>query len=292
VATTRRIWLVGGAIFLTMALGMLTLVAITIHNSLGMKFASDTQFSWQVKLALPREDCGGVIVANGWAMTATHCLVDAHVQVAREIKVIAGKRDVSGLSGDDATGFAVAPDYVPPGGLIPGQNDIALIKFDMPAQGASVIPITTDLQTLPDTMFVSGWSCADQANVFVRAVLQIVSDCGNRLGYTDVEPLDASTCQDHYGDRFVCAGGSATSNKILPGFDKSDSGGGLTTSKERSPQLVGIANYIGDQWETYARAALYVPWLKACICKNAQTANEPLCRLPDQEPQPTCAIRN
>ncbi len=251
-----------------------------IHNSIAIKFAEDFQFTWQVQISAA-SDCGGVIVAREWVLTAAHCLKNKEgmIKNADEIKVIAGTREIENKGGVSAKNFVIHKLFDM--NTSPMAYDIALVNVTFPEVNTSIVRLATNDQPLPDPMFVAGWNCSPSGNAGIDDLIQFYSKCGNRLGYTDVLPMDQAKCTEKYGEWFVCAGGSYSRNPQWPGFDREDSGGGLVNSTDGKATLIGIANYILTDWETYARVSKYSQWIKDTICAGPA---------PDQEPN--CSVAN
>ncbi|XP_064616874.1 chymotrypsinogen B-like [Liolophura sinensis] len=215
------------------------------------------QLSLQVRLAVGwGHSCGAVLIAENWAVTASHCLFDRRY---RELRVMAGSSNL--LSKDsDVQIRTITHAFAPLGFSV--VYDVAVLKLENPVNTSrdSIAPIVIANLTEPSTTgncMISGWGL----NAWNA------EKSFNLLQDAPVNLIAARDCNDPKWPVFptqVCSEGQRKGSSACYG----DSGGPLTCTREDgTPVLVGLGSYVYKRCQTvrpnvFSRVAVYRRWLR------------------------------
>lgn len=250
----------------------------------GGQYAKPGDDPWQVALIRAvltgpgrRPFCGGVIIADRWALTAAHC-VDNGTHKS-ELYLQVGSGDVSqGTLRASVERILIHPDYVP--GTRP-QHDIALLLVDrslLSAQSREIAMIAwADEDTLlarRHTARVTGWGAISPGGGAVRELR-----FAELVFYANEQCTDSVAYGNDVTEHMVCAGFASAPQDSCQG----DSGGPLTVSIDGARYLVGIVSW-GEgcarpgKFGVYTRVAHYADWLARCRggAADCQTKGLPL----------------
>jgi secreted trypsin-like serine protease len=215
--------------------------------------------------------CGGSLIAQGWVLTAAHCVTHDEVKGGRRVRL--GTRDLAGNGGTSYridrvvrhTGYDAKTKF----------NDIALVHFIAdartdPGQAGKVREIR---------LYGSEEDGPVEAGVDVTATGWGFTETGHvssQLLQVDLETVDCASMpavSDRTDDSQICA--------TAPGKDtcKGDSGGPLILAKGE-PVLVGIVSW-GDKCAlpghpgVYTRIdrAHYLDWIERAIGADQPAGN-------------------
>lgn len=254
---------------------LLGTVGTYISNPAGIVNVPADYFPWDVYINT-RGGCGGVIVQEGWVLTAAHCVCNAR-KTKRYFRV---ETRTGNPRSHDANGESVLihKDYKSRGDE-PSLNDLALVPVPTlklqpsdPMVASIGLATESDEQPLID-LFVVGRNCGSPIRSLTSS-LGIGEVCGN-LVYTDVPVETRADCDSRFGNnpRFFCAGGEGIERA---GIGPHDSGGGLVTATRGAAKLVGIASRAtNDRGDVYSRVSQYkTDWIQPRLA--GQHADEPV----------------
>ncbi|WAR14842.1 TRY7-like protein [Mya arenaria] len=223
--------------------------------------ASPGEFPHQVTLLRDGyHTCGGSIIANGWAITASHC-VDG--QMASSLAVVVDLHSFSNpgnyLLFDVAEVIMHNKYNTGPGGF---PNDVALLRLNTVTQTAditkNIIEIApTGADYSGQTCTISGWG-VDESGSGSSVLLK-----------ADVTALTKTQCQDYWGttnilDQHLCVKGYETANGS--GSCNGDSGGPLVCQGK----LAGVTSWgrsgchvggVVTHPSVYAKTAYFRSWV-------------------------------
>ncbi|WP_139124396.1 serine protease [Enterovibrio norvegicus] len=243
---------------------------------------------WQAFVRIGNSYCGGVVIADGWVLTAAHCLDTAdendpfELASANTVSVYTGTAQ---LYGSDFANYQSTVDSIYANSSYDKKtlaNDIALIKLSAPlhANASSVVLASTSVQTAVDAtadlsqqdLQLTGWGYIDanrstSTTALQKATLSTVSDasCASSWGttLTDVSGYQTKYFCAQAPGKGACNGDSGGP---LVWFDPSraaDSDGGAT--------LVGIVSFgVNFQCaaaafpDVYTQVSSYTNWISSC----------------------------
>ncbi|XP_075764535.1 trypsin-like [Pelodiscus sinensis] len=210
---------------------------------------------WQTYIYGPVQ-CGGVLVASRWVLSAAHCYRPG-------LRVRLGEHDLALWGGTEQDRLVTKAILHPGYSRSTLDNDLMLLKLAQPAiLNQNVYPVTLPSAcAAPGTnCLISGWGTTATPQAMFPRYLQ----CG------DVQIVSAQSCQYAYPGRvtnnMVCAG------VIGGGIDscQGDSGGPLLCEE----QLQGIVSW-GLQTcaqpnipGVYTKVCNYVGWIRSTMQRN------------------------
>ncbi|MFC4314990.1 serine protease [Steroidobacter flavus] len=221
-------------------------------------------FPWQV--ALVRADipdnfyghfCGGVLIGDGWVVTAAHC-VDAGM-TGGMLRVVVGTDRLQGdsLREEVEDHIAIPDDY----DATNFRQDLALLRLKTARPHARISMLTSaeDTLTAPDPPNITalGWGYLYEWGLK-----------SNQLKQISLALPTLDECKKTYKERIsadmFCAGKSANGKDACKG----DSGGAaVVKSADGSPRLAGLISWgLGcgkaKRYGVYARVSTFQQWIR------------------------------
>jgi len=231
-----------------------------------LDMATGETFEWAVQVFNETNECGGVMVRQGWVLTAAHCVAHRRKAEKHVWVFLPNEHDVltpGGFAKVSWRNIHVHEKYGTIGNLIAPLRkfDIALLKLDKITNSHKDISI--ELGTVDDDKNLAS------AHVGVwRPSNPSVPNSPDGLFFTDVpvHPYDKCDCDvqgkhlstkplrdEHLQiDQFIWAGGEWTRF----GQQQYDSGSGLTTGTGNCAKLVGISSQRGP-WDRHMRVSKF-----------------------------------
>lgn len=221
-----------------------------VADIVGGRVAPSAAYPWMTALYVSRTfQCGAVLVAPSWVLTAAHC---ASPRDTAHLSVLIGQSDrTHGIGGEwrSVTSVQRHPKYVYARDGRPAY-DVALLHLDRPSTKSPVLLATTRERRLwqpPAIVRALGWGALSQRSRARVATLRQV-DLGVQpnarmsraygRGFSATTMLGAGPWK---GGRDTCSG---------------DSGGPLVVGKGRSWYLVGITSW-GDGCARAGKPGVY-----------------------------------
>ncbi|HTU64534.1 MAG TPA: trypsin-like serine protease [Steroidobacteraceae bacterium] len=264
-----------------MALSLISagVVGATINHTVAIHYAPEDSFPWQVFVYTSAVECGGVIVAKDWVLTAAHCVEN---KTAEEVRVVLADKTPADDSGIQVAEIIKHPKFPKTTSVRTSRPyDVALLNLEFPP--LRTLPpiklVEAGHEGFPQDLVVAGWACNSPVTEALNWLTFRVFDCDDRLVFTEVSESGRDQCDGLFGKRFSCAGGRGL---FVAGIDEGDSGGGLTTVMEGDSRLVGIANIPAGKLDGYARIAWHSNWINDCLSNK----NSNQCRVAAQVREP------
>ncbi len=240
----------------------------TQPDIVGGQEAAPGEYPWQAYLEIGPYACGGALIAPQWVLTAAHCVLDDHGDVAppNVVTVYLGEHNL--LAHEPSEQTIGAAQVIANQGYNPstGDNDLALIKLAAPAtlnDRVAVLPLLTspanDALATPGVLAtVTGWGATTDDNNSWSPILREVA----------IPIVSNATCQQAMPSfaitkNQICAGYAAGGKDSCYG----DSGGALVVPDGSGGwKHAGIVSYGDgcaqpDRYGVYTRTSRYVDWI-------------------------------
>ncbi|CAN5470988.1 hypothetical protein BH23ACT9_BH23ACT9_01750 [soil metagenome] len=236
--------------------------------------APDGRYPWMAAMFPGDSLCGSSVVAEGWLLTAAHCMFDERGQEipASLVGFLTDTVDISaGGRALTAAQVFVHPSYDP----FTSNNDIALVRTNEPTNVTPVSLATTvedHLNRPPTVGLVMGYG-----------VIRTDGPSSDRLLEVDVNVQDFGPCSADYEaasglplnpDTMICVG-NPTPDPGNPGNDscQGDSGGPLISTIDGRDVQFGVVSFGGecgvDLPGVYTKVSNYTDWINGVISGTA-----------------------
>ena len=234
-------------------------VGIVAEKIVGGAAAPQGQNRWITSVQKNGHFCGAALIADGWVLTAGHCVIG---EKAKKIRVWVGGYDLRQSGGGQSV--KVKKIHLHPGYDDDTlRNDLALLELQSPVDGslpravAADAAITSKLAKPGKVVTVSGWGALSEngasPNVLHEVALPVVSnaECNSGASYGG-EIVSSQLCAGlRDGGKDSCYG---------------DSGGPLWASHQGQDHLLGIVSWgegcaLPRKYGVYTRVASFKSWI-------------------------------
>lgn len=234
--------------------------------------SSQNQWPWMVLLSGTNSTagffCGASLISEQWVLTAAHCVVDKSLA---EVKAFVGEYDLTtaDIAATGISSIIVHPDY----NADTSDNDIALLKLDTPATGATTLQFvdssTATLLNPGDNVSVIGWGgvvAQPGSNISsLPSLTQSYPDILRDVSMPYISNTDCNaTMNGQVTDNMMCAGVPQGGVDSCQG----DSGGPLVFSNDNGASWIqaGIVSWgYGcadvNNYGVYTRVENYSDWV-------------------------------